>query len=300
MEINKIHLADAVEALKKLPDESVDCVILDPPYNIGKDFGNNKTKQDIIEYVSWSSEWIRESKRVLKQTGTMFIYGFSEILAHLSVNLEMEHRWLVWHYTNKTTPSLNFWQRTHESVLCAWKNKEKRIFNRDAVREPYTDKFIQGYKGKNRKRPSTKGRFSNSGKETTYQVNEKGALPRDVLKHSTLAGGAGSKERVFYCRKCKSAYHPKKIKEHKSCMIEENGKQVSAILKHPTQKPVELTQRLIKSCMPTKGVVLVPFVGSGSEVYVAKQLGHDYIGFEINEDYFKLINFFINDGLEIK
>ena len=81
----------------------------------------------------------------------MFIYGFSEILAHISVELDLEHRWLVWHYTNKTVPSLNFWQRSHESILCAWKDKKSLVFNRDAVREPYTDNFIKGYKGKNRK-----------------------------------------------------------------------------------------------------------------------------------------------------
>ena len=61
------------------------------------------------------------------------------------------------------------------------------------------------------------------------------------------------------------------------------------ILKHPTQKPLELTKRLIKSAAP-KGdaVVLVPFVGSGSECVVAKKLGKSYIGFEINPDYVHL------------
>ena len=39
--LNKIHLGDFIEAVKGLPDESVDIVIADPPYNIGKDFGNN-------------------------------------------------------------------------------------------------------------------------------------------------------------------------------------------------------------------------------------------------------------------
>ena len=297
MKINKIHNIDAIDGLKCLADDSADCIILDPPYNIGKDFGNNKTKQDIRQYVSWSKQWIEQSKRVLKPSGTMFIYGFSEILAHLSVNLDMEHRWLVWHYTNKTVPSLNFWQRSHESVLCAWHDKSQRIFNRDAVREPYTDKFIQGYKDKGRKRPQTKGRFSSDKEETVYKVNDKGALPRDVLKHSTLAGGSGRKERVFYCRKHGQAYHPKEMKNHKNCKTADGQ---SAILKHPTQKPIELTNRLISSCMPEKGLVVVPFVGSGSEIHVSKKLGHDYVGFEINEDYFKLINFFINNDLEAK
>jgi site-specific DNA-methyltransferase (adenine-specific) len=279
---------DVLDGLRQLPDESADCVLIDPPYNIGKDFGNNKTKTNINNYLSWASEWIEESTRILRPSGTMFIYGFSEILAHISVELDLEHRWLVWHYTNKTVPSLNFWQRSHESILCAWKDKKSLVFNRDAVREPYTDNFIKGYKGKNRTRPNSGGRFSKEGaSSTTYEVNEKGALPRDVLKHSTLAGGAGTKERVFYCKTCNKVYHPSKAKEHKG----------HNILKHPTQKPFELTKRLLNSCMPEDGTVVIPFIGSGSEAYVAKTLGHSFIGFEINQDYLLLANYFINNKI---
>ena len=306
MKLNKIYNMDAVVGLKELPSNSADCIIIDPPYNIGKDFGNNKTKMPISDYVQWAKEWLTESKRILKPSGTMFVYGFSEILAHISVNLDMDHRWLVWHYTNKTVPSLNFWQRSHESIICAWKDKDKRIFNRDDVREPYTDNFIKGYSGANanKKRPKSTGRMQSSEAETFYKVDERGALPRDVLKQSALAGGSGKKERIFYCRKCKAAYHPKEMKNHKKCTIVEEHvgrggkikmKEVSAILKHPTQKPIDLTTRLIKSCMPDTGVVLIPFAGSGSEAKVAKDLGHQYIGFEINEEYFNLINFFINN-----
>ena len=291
LKTNKIYNMDAIEGLKQIETDSADCVLLDPPYNIGKDFGNNKTKKEINEYVNWSSQWIEESKRILKPSGTMFIYGFSEILAHLSVNLNMDHRWLVWHYTNKTVPSLNFWQRSHESILCAWHDKNQRIFHRDAVREPYTDTFIKGYSGKNanRARPKTTGRMQSGDKNTIYKVNEKGALPRDVLKHSSLAGGAGRKERGFYCRKCQQAYHPREMNNHKEHKED--------ILKHPTQKPLRLTTRLIESCMPENGLVVVPFVGSGSEINVSMRLGHNYIGFELNKEYFKLIEFFIKNQL---
>ena len=306
MQINKIYNMDAIKGLKEIKSESVDIVLVDPPYNIGKDFGNNKYKKEISEYISWCNEWITECVRIMKPTGTMYIYGFSEILAHISVNLDLEHRWLIWHYTNKTVPSLNFWQRSHESILCAWKDKKKRIFNRDDVREPYTDKYVKDYHGKERKRTKSKGRFTSKksdAKDTVYTVNEKGALPRDVLKVSSLAGGAGRAERVFYCRKCGEAYHPKEMKHHKDHEIVEKKadgsvKMVSAILKHPTQKPQEVTNRLLKACMPKEGgVVVIPFVGSGGEVLTARKLGLNYIGFELNEEYFKLINFFIENEL---
>ncbi len=273
--LNKIILGDALAELKKLPDESCDVVVVDPPYNIGKDFGNNIDKRELSEYVAWCKEWINECIRVMKPSGTMFIYGFSEILAYLSVEIPINKRWLIWHYTNKNVASLNFWQRSHEAIICAW--KDKPIFNRDEIREPYTEGFLNGAAGKIRK--GTLGRFSKEGKKTIYKAHEAGALPRDVIKVPALAGGAGMAERWFLCKTCNDVFEPLKLKEHLK----------HEIIKHPTQKPLELTRKLIKSAMPKKnGIVLVPFVGSGSECAVAKELGLSYLGYELNPDYIKI------------
>ena len=274
--INKIICGDAIKELKKLPSDSCDVIICDPPYNIGKDFGNNHDKRELNEYVSWCKEWINESIRVMNPTGTMFIYGFSEILAYLSVEIPINKRWIIWHYTNKNVASLNFWQRSHEAIICAWKNKP--IFNRDDIREPYTEGFLNGAAGKVRK--GTLGRFGKNGIKTIYKAHENGALPRDVIKIPALAGGAGMNERWFICKTCKGqVFKPRELKKH---IYHE-------IIKHPTQKPVALSRKLIMSAMPKKdGVVLVPFVGTGSECVAAKELGQSYIGFEINPDYIKL------------
>lgn len=274
--LNKIILNDAVEELRKLPDECCDVIIIDPPYNIGKNFGNNMDKREMNEYIRWSKSWIDESIRVLKPTGTIFIYGFSEILAYLSVEIPINKRWLIWHYTNKNVASLNFWQRSHESIICAWKNNP--VFNRDEVREPYTEGFLNGAAGKIRK--GTIGRYSSGGQETVYKAHEGGALPRDVIKIPALAGGAGMNERWFICNTCRgNVFEPRELKKHAD----------HETVKHPTQKPLEICRKLIKSAMPKKdGVILVPFVGTGAECAAAKELGQNYIGFEINPDYIKI------------
>jgi site-specific DNA-methyltransferase (adenine-specific) len=252
---NKIYCEDCIQGMKRLTTESADIIICDPPYNIGKDFGNDSDKQTMTSYLDWCDQWIAEALRILKPQGTLYIYGFSENLAFIRTRLECNVRWLLWHYTNKVTPSLNFWQRTHESILCCY--KEKPIFNRDYVREPYTDGFLKGAAGKVRK--ATKGRFSDGTKETTYNAHQGGALPRDVIKVPALAGGAGAKERVD----------------------------------HPTQKPLQLCETLLKaSRLPQdqKTMLVVPFVGSGSECVAAKKEGIYYIGFEINPVYVDLAN----------
>lgn len=255
LEMNRVYNEDCVEGMKKIKSESVDIIICDPPYNIGKDFGNNSDKQKMEEYLIWCDKWIEECLRILKPSGTLFIYGFSEILSFIRTRIYCNVRWLIWHYTNKVVPSLNFWQRTHESILCCYKNKP--IFNRDEVREPYTETYLKNAVGKKRK--STKGRFSNGEKETVYTAHERGALPRDVIKIPALAGGAGKKERV----------------------------------NHPTQKPIALCDKLIKSAKndeEEQTIIVIPFAGSGSECVSAMNNKVDFIGFEINNEYVNLCN----------
>jgi site-specific DNA-methyltransferase (adenine-specific) len=164
----------------------------------------------------------------------------------------IQRRWIIWHYTNKNVPSLNFWQRSHESILVLW--KQGNVFHRDDIREAYTEGFLNGAAGKERK--ATKGRFSKGVKTTIYAAHANGALPRDVIKIPALAGGAGMNERV----------------------------------NHPTQKPLALCEKLIRSCVQEEGYILIPFAGSGSECVAAKNLNKPFIGIEINPEYISLIH----------
>jgi len=256
-----IH-GDTIKILPTLDADSAQIIIADPPYNIGKDFGNDSDKQPMNEYLLWCEQWIKECLRVLKPNGTMFIYGFSEILALIlsKVPYNINRRWIVWHYTNKNVPSLNFWQRSHESVIVLWKTD--KVFHRDDIREAYTEGFLNGAAGKERK--ATKGRFSKGDKKTTYTAHANGALPRDVIKIPALAGGAGMNERVD----------------------------------HPTQKPLAPCDKLIRYCKQsaTDGYVLVPFAGSGSECLAAKNIGLPFVGIELNAEYVKLINERLKDS----
>lgn len=252
LKTNNIYNIDSIDGLKKIPNESCQIIIADPPYfrAVKEKWDNQWSSLD--EYLEWSDKWINECIRILKPKGTMYIYGFSETLAYIFVRIHANKRWLIWHYTNKNVPSLNFWQRSHESIICVWKF-DKPDFNRDDVRVPYTDNFLKNSAGKIR--TPTSGRFGNK-KLTTYTANKNGALPRDVINIPALAGGAGHNEKV----------------------------------NHPTQKPLKLCDVLIKASKNKIGdnIVLVPFVGSGSECVSAILNGCDFIGFELNKSYYKL------------
>jgi DNA modification methylase len=69
---NKFHLIDAVSGLKNIENNSVDIIISDPPYNIGKDFGICKDKMELTSYLECCDKWIRECIRILKPSGSFF------------------------------------------------------------------------------------------------------------------------------------------------------------------------------------------------------------------------------------
>lgn len=253
---NSQHCTDCIAGMKTIPSDSVQIIIADPPYNIGKDFGNDSDKQGQDNYLEWCDTWIAECLRVLKPDGTLYIFGFSETLAYIRTRLTCRVRWLVWSYTNRVKPTLNFWQRSHESILACWK-KNVPHFNRDAVREPYTPDFVDNVAG--RKRPRTAGRFNKggTGPVTTFTAHPNGALPRDVIKVPALTGAYGRAERT-----CGS---------------------------HPTQKPVELCLRLLKAARKSEtDIVVVPFSGGGSELVACKMLGLAFVAFEINPEYVEI------------
>ena len=272
--MNKILHGDFLDAAEKLGDRKFDMVIADPPYNIGKDFGNDSDSRSLPDYIEWTKRWLSICLNHLTDNGIVYVYGFAEILAHISVQYPLDkQRWLVWHYTNKCVPSSQFWQRSHESILCLWKNKRPNL-NINAIREKYTKSYKHCI-GKTRK--GTKGRYSRGGQTTIYNGHENGALPRDVIKVAALAGGAGNKERWFVCKDCGNRlFAAANISEHSG----------HNIIQHPTQKPMELTKRLLLSVNGNS--VLIPFAGSGSECVVAKELGFSFFATEINEDFVSL------------
>ena len=275
---NRIVLGDVLQVLPALikAAQSYDVIIADPPYNIGKDFGSNRSERPIDEYVQWAKTWLDDCLTLLKPNGLIYLYGFPEIAARISSQFSIaQQRWLVWHYTNKTVPSLKFWQRSHETVLCLWKAGVPRVdLEVDQIREPYTDNYLK-VAGKTRK--NTPSRFGSSGKDTVYNAHQNGALPRDVIKVPALAGGAGYAERWFICKTCgNQLFPPESLAEHRT----------HDIMKHPTQKPMKLTRKLIMSRINgSRGDVLIPFAGSGSECVVAQQLGVNYLGIEINPEF---------------
>lgn len=134
-----IILGDCIEKMQSIENESVDLIIADPPYNVGKDYGNNSDKQNFDEYISFTKAWLNECHRVLKPNGTIYVFiGFryiSYLYQILEDNLNMVFvNWISWHYTQGVGKTKGFSPR-HDDILMFAKSKSY-TFNLDDIRIP--------------------------------------------------------------------------------------------------------------------------------------------------------------------
>ena len=245
--LGALYCSDATEFLSAIPDETVDAIFVDPPYNIGKaEWDQFKSSSD---YLKWVNEWLVQCHRTLKPEGTMYLMGFSEILAHISVmadELFASTRWLIWHYRNKPSLANKDWVRAHEGILHFRKSRSSPFYI-DYIREPYNVHTRQ-YPERGQGKTSQYG----NGKEHVWSPNQKGAKPRDVIDIPAISNG---------------------MKES---------------TQHPTQKPEELLRRLLLAVTQSGDIVVDPFGGSGTAYVVCEQLKRQWIGSDTSEDYCEL------------
>ncbi|MFN8490642.1 MAG: site-specific DNA-methyltransferase [Caldilineaceae bacterium] len=235
----------ALTWLRSLQSESIDLVFADPPYNIKKAEWDTFDSQE--EYVAWSLQWIQEAARVLKPTGTLYICGFSEILADLKFSAARFFKgckWLVWHYKNKANLGSD-WGRSHESILHFRKSREF-TFNVDNVRIPYGNHTLK-YPEHPQAETSQYGKGNN--KEHSWQPHPGGAKPRDVIEIPTTCNGMHEKT------------------------------------PHPTQKPEELVRKIVLASSNVGDTIIDPFLGSGTTAVVAEQLRRKWKGCDISLEY---------------
>jgi len=87
-----IITGDALTELESVNTGSVDLVVADPPYNLGKDYGNNHDVQGFDEYLSFSRKWLRQAHRILKASGTLYVFMGFRFISYLYDILDRDLR----------------------------------------------------------------------------------------------------------------------------------------------------------------------------------------------------------------
>lgn len=239
--IDQLFNEDALSGLAKIPDGSIDLILTDPPYGLGKDYGNDSDKQASADYLAWTERWINAALPKLKPAGSLYIFltwRYSpEIFVMLKQRMTMLNE-IIW---DRRVPSMGGSVRNFTSVhdtIGFFAMGKGHYFDLDAVRIPYDAET---------KKARSRSIFVGA------KWLELGYNPKDVWSVSRL------------------------------------HKEDPERAEHPTQKPLEIIERMVRASCPPGGIVLDPFMGSGTTAVAAKRCGRHFAGFELNPEYCQIV-----------
>jgi len=145
---NKVFNKDVMEVLRELPANCIDMVYGDPDYNVGIKYGDESYNKTFDEYIEWYIELARESMRILKDTGNMFLINYPKQNAYLRVKYLDKACYEIsdytWVYNTNVGHTPKRFTTAHRSILHCRKTKNNKFY-KDNVAVPYknpTDKRI--------------------------------------------------------------------------------------------------------------------------------------------------------------
>ena len=328
---NKIMQGDSLAVTKTMPNKSVNCVVTSPPYwglrdyQVDNQFGNEKTPED---YVNYLVKLFREIKRVLKDDGTVWLnigdsYAYSGGTGWTgleSKNFKQKSQprrvkalkpkdlvgipWMVafalradgwylrqdiiWAKPNPMPESVtDRCTKSHEYIFLLSKS-QKYYYDTEAIKEEAT-----GYDG----RKDTMMKGSNKYKNSVVPGKK---------EHTMASNGHERwkfKERGFKSKENNIGQSPQHHGADINVYPVRNKRSVWTVSTKPFKGshfavyPQELIKDCIKAGCPKNGIVFDPFMGAGTTAIVARKLGRNYIGIELNPEYIEIAEKRIYDEL---
>lgn len=238
---NRIVNADVMDCLDLIPDGLFPLIIIDPPYNLNKDFHGHKfTAMRTDRYEEYLRSWLHKVCDKLSHTGTLYICGdwkcSSSLQRVVEERLTVVNR-ITWQ-REKGRGARSNWKNSMEDIWMAVNNPKQYCFNVDDVK--LRRKVIAPYR--------------DAGKPKDWEENAQGRF------------------RLTY---------PSNFWDDISVPFWSMPENTD----HPTQKPEKLYAKLVLASSNPGDLIFDPFMGSGTAAVVAKKLGREYFGVEINRDY---------------
>lgn len=122
--------------MSTLPDHSVNLVIADVPYNIGKNFGNNSDKREKSEYLASLKQWIEGFNRILSDEGSLMIYTGKQYYPYYYMEIEKYftiQNTIIWNYDSSGVQAKNKYGSLYEPLIWATKKRNKYTFNSECA-----------------------------------------------------------------------------------------------------------------------------------------------------------------------
>ena len=134
---HKIIKGDAIKALQTIPDDSVDLIFVDPPYNIGKNFNGLKDKWNTDEdYLNWCYQWIDLCIAKLKSTGSIYIMTSTQFMPYFDIFIREKLTILsriIWNYDSSGVQAKKYYGSLYEPILFCVKDKNNYTFNANDI-----------------------------------------------------------------------------------------------------------------------------------------------------------------------
>lgn len=245
-----IH-GDCLEEMKKIPDNSVDCVLTDPPY------GTTQCKWDTV--IPFEPMW-KELKRITKDNGAICLFGTEPFSSHLRIsNLKMfkyDYKWI-----KNRNLGANFAHAKNSPIkiveeICVFSKGKINHKGKSACRMSYEPQGLRECKQREgRIMPSKIDAFRSKIERPSHKpyIRTKTGYPDNTLRQDFCGRLEKKKDRL-----------------------------------HPTQKPVALLEYLIKTYTLENETVLDFTMGSGSTGVACKNLNRNFIGIEKDPNYFEI------------
>lgn len=285
MESNIIYNLDCVVGMKEfIEEESIDLIIADPPYFkvVGERWDYLwRTEED---YLQWSETWIAEASRVLRKGGSFYLFGYFRMLSRLlpvleTYGLELRQQIIInkgmQAVSGRATKNYKMFPNVTESILFLC--KDSKPFAKSFLKQRQKD---LGYSAKEIN--EMLGVKSNGGGMWSIYTGKNicKQLPTEELwcKLQNIL------QFDIPYNKISQTYNPQMgltdVWDDVNFYSEKNRV-------HPTQKPQKLLARLLLASSNENDIVLDPFMGGGSTALACINNNRQYIGFEIDQNYYE-------------
>lgn len=289
LELNKVYMMDCVEGINLISDNSIDLVIIDPPYF--RILKNEKWDRfnTYHDYISWSEKYLKLIIEKLRLSGTLLLYGCSRnfnILADLNRLLIDNGMYFVQEIiidkglksvAGRTSDKIKMLPPVTENILVYRKDAKpfvKNLLKRKQKESGMTSKEIKVQLGFPVNGGGNWTKYCGNTEFPLLPTEEHWIKIQDILNidvtYDSIREVYNSKMGLTNVWSDINFY----IKNRK----------------HPSQKPIELADRCIEIFSNENDLVCIPFAGSGSECVSAKKLGRNFIAYELEEEYIKIAN----------
>jgi DNA modification methylase len=309
--MNQLILGDNLEVLKRLDNESVDLVYLDPPFFSNRNYeviwgdeGEVRSFRDrwsggMSHYIDWLKERVQEMHRILKPTGSLFLHCDYHANAYIRIEI-LDKIFGTNNFRNEIIWKRNFTKKGSQYKMSRYAiNTDTIFFYSKSDKYSFTTPKVKNLKDEELYKIYDKvdenGRRYKSEPIELPKMMARKNLIFEYQGYTPEFGWMMNIDKLEELNKLNKIYFTKNGKPRRKNFaddykgsevdniwtdIQPVGQVQSEIIGYPTQKPEALLQRIIESASNEGDTILDPFVGGGTTIAAAEMLNRKWLGID--------------------